>query len=206
MFHVERYLPRQKRPNKASSTSSTPARPVSRSKAPRASRRSSAISTRSVAEAAASSASAASARSSACRRFRAMASSVGRTARASRSISSSSDGRPVAGQRRYGERSGRGRASVPAGRPSRGRDQSRMARRVVRLAQPDQHVGGFDEPPSPFDADRLDLVAGFTQPRGVGQPDRNAAERQRHLDMIAGGARDGGDDRSLLTSYSVDKA
>ena len=86
------------------------------------------------------------------------------------------------------------------------RAAARMSGRVAGLAQPHQDVRRLDQRFGARDADRFDLIVGLTQAGGVGQQDRHAAKRQRHLDMVARGARNIGDDRPLLASYRIDKA
>jgi len=81
-----------------------------------------------------------------------------------------------------------------------------VGRRVARFAKPDQDIGPVDQPRGALDSDRLDLIVGLTQPGRVGEQDRHATERQRHLDMIARGPRHSGNDRALLSGYCIDKA
>ena len=44
-----------------------------------------------------------------------------------------------------------------------------MLRRLTRIAQPDEHVGRFDQPLGALDADRFHLVLGLAQAGRVGQ-------------------------------------
>src|SRR3982750_4323231 len=80
-----------------------------------------------------------------------------------------------------------------------------MRRPRPRPPEPDQPVGRRNQSLSALDADRLDLVIGVTQPGSVGQQDRQPAQGQRNLDMVARGSRNVGDDRALLPSYRIDQ-
>src|SRR5437763_6793586 len=85
-------------------------------------------------------------------------------------------------------------------------DRSRMIRRGGGLAEPDEDVGSFSQPLGALDTDGLHAVECIPHPRRVGESKRYAAERQRHLDMVAGGAWNVRDNRSLLPDYRIDKA
>ena len=114
-------------------------------------------------------------------------------------------GKALAGNRRDGERVFGRLAALQEVGLGMNHDCAGMSRRIPRIAQPDQHVRELHQLPGTFDADCLDLIGGLAQPGRVGQQNRQTAERQRHFDMVARRAGDGGYDRSFLISYSIDK-
>ena len=103
-------------------------------------------------------------------------------------------------------------ATSPAGGP-----RGRQVRLGVDLDQP-RMLGASSGSPSQTSTSAASISCGAARRRslrphprsraagGVGQQDRHAGERQRHLDMIARGARNVRDDRPVLANYRVDKA
>ena len=81
-----------------------------------------------------------------------------------------------------------------------------MLGRLRRFAEPEQHIGRGDQRMRALDPDSLNPIIRFVEAGSIGDQDGNTAERQRHVDMVARGPWYVGNDRSLATSYRVDKA
>ena len=97
-----------------------------------------------------------------------------------------------------------GRLSAPADRPCDERRISRgCAGASIRIAQPNQHSAASTSAPARVRPRSLPPHRPPPQASRVGQQDRNAAERQRHLDMVPRGPRNIGDDRPLLPAIAL---
>ena len=84
------------------------------------------------------------------------------------------------------------RSAGPGGGPRSALAWMRIAPggRLGGIAEPEHQIGRLERRAGAADADRLDLVARIAQAGGVDQQERAAADRDRRLDQVAGGAGD----------------
>jgi hypothetical protein len=85
-------------------------------------------------------------------------------------------------------------------------DQTRMLGGAAGIAEPHQNVGDVEKGFGASDADRLDLVGGLAQTRGVGQQNGYAGDCQGDFDLVARGPRNRGNNCFVFSRYHIDKA
>src|SRR6476659_2351561 len=81
-----------------------------------------------------------------------------------------------------------------------------MPRRFRTITKPDQHISGINQTSRARHPDRFNPIIGAAKPCRISQADRNAAQRQRDLDMVARSARYVRDNCPVFASYRIDKA